>query len=208
MLFFTLGNSSRYLTTIATPKVKIMTKSATRITKAELSLFWFELSSKFWGGFRTINSLLYLFFTLMGVGIASWGIPVANGSEISPETLGIYVIGFLIAVGLDALYVLISPKAGSGNNSLERVIAGLFTMFAALLTIWAWYLSTTITLPESRAVTGSVHETVKQWRFAANYWLSLTLGIGILMSITIAGIDPNSPDFASTSRDLNAITDK
>jgi len=53
----------------------------------------------------TAGTWIYLVIILVGGGAATWLIPFINSSETSAETLGIYVIGILIAVFADALFL-------------------------------------------------------------------------------------------------------
>jgi hypothetical protein len=189
------------------------------IEQAELEFFWYELKSKFRSGMRGIPSILYLFFTLLGVGLASWLIPSMNGSEISAETLGIYVIGFLVSVWLDALLILISQKGDGDKNHYEREIAAMFLVFSVVLTLWAWYLSLhapaeIVSAVPAAIVPGSAHGTMtpiaehKKWRWGAEYFLGFILLGSLAMSLILAGIDSEQPGFGSLERNVDAIKDK
>lgn len=187
------------------------------IERDELQYFWYELRSKFRSGMRGIPSVLYLFFTLIGVGLASWLIPKMNGSEISAETLGIYVIGFLVSVWLDALLILIAQKGGADNNRYEREIATLFLVVSVLLTLWAWFLSLHVDTPVA-AGGGGTHQAGEpsasgqvsehHWRWGAEIFLGLILIASLIMSLILAGIDSEQPGFGSLQLDVDAIKDK
>jgi len=107
-------------------------------TREELVSFRLELQSKFWGGVRSLTGVIYIAFTFVGIGLASLLIPTYNESEISPETFGIYLIGFLITVMLDAM--LAWKKSGVENEN-EQAIAGIFMMISFLLIICTSLLS-------------------------------------------------------------------
>lgn len=190
--------------------------------------FWYELSHKFLNGAIADSGLFYIFFTAVGVGLASYLIPITNGSEISPETLGIYVIGFLVSAGLDALMELMKVTDSGNHNRYGRAIAKWILVLTTLLLLWAWYLSLHVpaesavvanaAATQSEAVgTGthansahqiSAHSPFKIWRTGATEFLFIILLLGLAMSLILAGDGPEQPAFGSLNRDPNDIADK
>lgn len=168
-------------------------------TNEEISLFFFELKSKFRSGLRSPAGFLYISLTLIGVAWASWGIPSINNSETSPETFGIYVIGFLVTVMLDAI---ITWKKKGNDNPYEQAIAGLFIVFSMLLAIGASALSLK-----------SIHiepdkTRVEAWKYGATPFLFIILICAITMSLVLTGIDPKLPPIGSLDTPVNAIRDR
>jgi hypothetical protein len=149
-------------------------------TNNELKLFKFEIKSKFRAGIRTPVNILYIFMAIIGIGWASWAIPVINKGSITPETIGIYVISFLITVGLDAL--LIFKKIGD-ENKIGQTISILIMILSILLII----LSSTLSLksfPEENTI-----KPIGTWKCYAYFILPMVLTISILMSIVLKGFD-------------------
>jgi hypothetical protein len=190
-----------------------MTKLAPLFSKEELSLFGYELYSKFRSGVRAVPSFLYLACTLLGVGWASYAIPAINKSEISAETLGIYVIGVVISVTLDALLILIAQKGDIDGNSNGRAIAALFWVLGIVLTVWASFLSIspgdalapTVGIPAASLTHIEAH---KKWHWGAEFFLCFILFVSIAMSLILAGFDSDQPTIGSLERDPNAIKDR
>lgn len=150
------------------------------ITEEDWNLFKIELKSKLRAGIRTPINILYIFMTLIGVGWASWAIPVMNKSSITPETIGIYVIGFLITVGLDALLVF---KRTGDENRIGQTISVLIMIFSVILIMISSILSLK-SYPES-----SSPDADGVWRCSAYFLLPIFLAFAILMSLVLTGFD-------------------
>lgn len=157
----------------------------TIFTREELNLFWFELVSRFRSGVRSPAGFLYVSFTLIGVAWASWGIPWLNRAETSPETLGIYVIGFLITVLLDAL---ITWKKKGNDNPYEQAIAAIFLVISLLLVIFSSYLSV-----KNFKLELNPPREVGAWKRWAQPLLYTCLTCAVIMSLVLSGIDPKVP---------------
>lgn len=168
-------------------------------SREELASFILELKSKFWGGVRSLTGVIYIAFTFVGIGLASFIIPSYNESEISPETLGIYVIGFLITVMLDA--VLAWKKSGVDNEN-EQAIAGIFMMFSFLLLICTSLLSVkSFHLDTNKTRVGA-------WKGYAPFFLTVVFIVTIAMSLVLAGIDHELLKIGSLNKDVNDIRDR
>ncbi|MDY0977716.1 hypothetical protein SOM61_22395 [Massilia sp. CFBP9012] len=193
-------------------------------SKEELGTFIYDLHSKLRAGLRSVTGVLYLVLTLVGVAWASYAIPAINGSDTSAETLGIYVIGVLIAVTLDSFVYLVNQGGSSESNSNGRVIAGICFGIGFLLIVWASFLSIAVQ-PEAVPNTASLKDTAmasaagvtgtvtavtdqKRWRWGAHAFLILILLIAILMSLILTGIDTGLPKISSIQRDVDALKDK
>lgn len=194
-------------------------------TGEEIASFVLDLHSKFRAGMRNISSIFYTIFTLVGVAWASFAIPSINKSEINPETIGIYVIGVLITVTLDAILYFIDKRDGASSPNNERNIAGLACCLSFLLIIAASILSTAVQpepLTSGAAAStivatsnGAAHanisnhaETTKHWRDHAEIFLFLILIISIIISLVLAGIDTDPLKVGSVSRSIDSIADK
>lgn len=177
-------------------------KQSTRwgpFTREEFTVFRLELVSKFWGGIRSLTGFIYISFTLIGIGWASWIIPSYNESEISPETFGIYVIGFLITVMLDA--IMTWKKSGVGNEN-EQAISGIFMVMSFLLIIGTSWLSVkSFHLDSSKARVG-------EWKNYAPPLLSVVLIFTIAMSLVLTGIDHDFLKVGSVDRPVEDIRDR
>lgn len=168
-------------------------------TRDEFAVFRLELKSKFWGGVRSSTGFIYISFTLVGIGWASWFIPTYNESEISPETFGIYVIGFLITVMLDA--IMVWKKSGVGNEN-EQAISGIFMVMSFLLLIGTSWLSVkSFHLDINKARVG-------EWKNYASPLLSVVLVFTIAMSLVLTGIDSNFLKVGSVDRPVEDVRDR
>jgi hypothetical protein len=156
----------------------------------ERKTFFLELSSKFRSGIRSPEGFIYICITFFGVGWASWQIPVWNGSHISPETLGIYVIGFVITVGADSL--MIYKKSGE-DSPYETAIGALFMILSGLLFVVASVLS---------------WKRGESWPNGATPGLALILIISIWMTLVLTGFDSKPPKMAAADKPLNEIKDR
>lgn len=168
-------------------------------TRESIRLFWYELRSKFRGGVRSPAGFIYISLTLIGVAWASWGIPSINNSQTSPETLGIYVIGFLITVMLDAI---ITWKKKGNDNYSEQTIAGLFIVLSLLLTIAASVLSL------KTVHIGTDNTRIENWKSGATPLLFSILIGAIAMSLVLTGIDPRLPRIGSLDVSVDAVRDR
>lgn len=156
----------------------------TLFTPAERSAFFLELILKFRAGVRSRSGLLYSVFVFVGVGWASFAIPAWNGSETTPETLGIYVIGILITVIADGLIILIK---GSDENRLEQAIAVAVTIVSIISLVLASVFSTKSSHVEDSA------RMLEDWRCLANQALVVLLVLATTMSLVLTGFDPKLP---------------
>lgn len=184
------------------PKDKTASNQPTRwngFSREELTLFRIELQSKFWGGVRSKTGALYTVLTLIGIGWASWAIPSLNESETSPETFGIYVIGFLITVMLDA--IITWKKSGVGNES-EEAIAGFFIAVSLVLIIVTSYLSLKSFHIEPNKMRVGV------WKSYSTPLLFFVLVVTIIISLILTGIDHDLLKIGSVDRDVNALRDR
>lgn len=170
-----------------------------RFSREELVLFRLELQSKFWGGVRSKTGALYIVLTLIGVGWASWVIPSLNESETSPETFGIYVIGFLITVMLDA--IITWKKSGVGNES-EEAIAGFFIVVSWLLIIATSFLS----LKSFHIAPNKMR--VGEWKSYSTPLLFVVLIITITISLALTGIDHELLKIGSADRPIEELRDR
>ena len=149
-------------------------------TRHEVNSFCVEFLSKFWGGVRSPTGILYIALTLIGVGWATLAIPAINESEISPETYGIYVIGFLVTVMLDA--IITWKKSGEGNK-VEETISQIFWVISLLLIIVSSILSV-----KSYHVDANKTK-VGEWKNYSIPLLYAVLIVTIGMSVVLKGID-------------------
>ena len=168
-------------------------------SREELTSFLLELKSKFWGGVRSLTGVIYIAFTFVGIGLASLIIPSYNESEISPETFGIYVIGFLITVMLDAM--LAWKKSGVDNEN-EQAIAGIFMMISFLLIIFTSLLSVKSFHLDSNKT------RVGEWKGYAPFLLTVVFVLTIAMSLVLAGIDHELLKIGSVDRSVEDIRDR
>jgi hypothetical protein len=159
-------------------------------TRHEIDSFLFELRSKFRSGIRSVTGIFYILMTLVGVGWASWEIPILNNNETSPETLGIYVIGFLVTVGLDAL---LTWKRTGDDNRYEQAIATAFMALSAIFLIVASILSI---------------KTHGSWRCSAEPLLGIILIIAIGMSLVLTGFDSSLPPLGPLDVPVDDINDR
>lgn len=176
-----------------------MSNNNSIFTREEISLFFFELKSKFRGGVRSPAGPLYISLMLMGVAWASWGIPSINETETSPETFGIYVIGFLVTVMLDAI---VTWKKNGNDNPYEQTIAMVFMVVSVLFIICASFLSVKtfhIELDKTR---------VGEWKSFATPVLFIVFICTIAMSLVLTGIDPKLPPIGSLDVSMDAVRDR
>lgn len=187
---------------ISEPSTEAPSKHSSRwgpFTREECSVFLLELQSKFWGGVRSTTGLIYISFTLIGIGWASWIIPSYNDSEISPETFGIYVIGFLITVMLDAIVTW--KKSGVGNEN-EQAISGIFMVLSFLLIIGTSWLSVkSFSIDSQKARVG-------EWKGYSPFLLTIVLIITIAMSLVLTGIDHEFIKVGSVDKPVDEVRDR
>lgn len=167
-------------------------------SRNDFQLFWFELKSKFRGGVRSPDALLYVMLTPMGIGWASFAIPAINRTHFSPETLGIYVIGFLVTLLLDAL--LIWKKSGP-ENGYEWAIAVLSIIAAVALIMVVSYFSVSAGYPNSPGA-----DSV--WRDGAYPVLWLSFLASVLMTLVISGFDAGAPPVGPLDTPVEAVEDR
>lgn len=128
---------------------------------------------------------LYLVIVLVGVAVATWLIPFVNSSETSAETLGIYVIGILVAVFADSLFLW--------KKSKDDLIAETMISLSFILCFVVGFLSIKEQFQTADGVIG------KRWRAYSECFLYLILAISILMWAMINVVEP---------RLVNPATDK
>ena len=176
-----------------------MPKNISIFTREEISLFLFELKSKFRSGVRSPAGALYIALMLIGVAWASWGIPSLNESETTPETFGIYVIGFLVTVMLDAI---VTWKKKGNDNPYEQAIAVIFIVVSLLLVIGASSLSLkTFHMDPDKTRVG-------EWKNFATPSLFFVFICAIAMSLVLTGIDPKLPPIGSLDASVDAVCDR
>jgi len=168
-------------------------------TREEIKIFLIELKSKFRGGVRSPVGVVYIVFMVISMGWASFGIPFSNESEISPESLGIYVIGFLVTVLLDATVIW---KRTGNDNPTEQTIAGIFMMVSVILISWASYLSIKSFHVEPNKT------RVGTWKNFAMPSLFIIFIVSILMSLVLTGLDSQAPEIGSLDTSLNTVRDR
>lgn len=146
----------------------------------ERRVFFDEMWAKFRNGLRS-SGFLYVAVTAIGVGWASFGIPSINNSEISPETLGIYVIGFLISVMLDSF--IVAWRNRTSISTTESNILGVLSVGALLLTCWASYLAI-------KNIDVALDPPQRDgWKYGATPLLIIILTLAICMSLIVSGMD-------------------
>ena len=141
---------------------------------------------------------MYITFTLIGVAWATWGIPSINKSDTTPETLGVYVIGFLVTVLLDAL---ISWKKNGDDKKYEQAISVVFMVGSLALIVWASFLSLKSTVVIDSNVT-------EQWKMFAAPFLLLIFSLAILMSLVLTGIDPKIVSIGALDTPLGQLRNR
>lgn len=169
-------------------------------TKEELRRFFEELWTKFRYGVRSPEGMLYTTITLIGVGWASWTIPAINNSELSPETLGIYVIGFLLSVTLDA--AMIAWKYKGSNTNYETailVVVGLGTFILIIASSYFAIKPLNVDLkPPQR----------EDWRWGATPSLLLILMCAIIASLIVSGMDTKPPEIGPLDNPITDLTNR
>ena len=176
-----------------------MNESMVLFTRGELKAFFGEFGSKLRAGVRSPTGLVYIVFVLGGVGWASFLIPVWNGSAITPETLGIYVVGILVTVMADGLMIW---KKRSDENPYEQAIAVSVIVLSIILLFLASMFST-----KSSHVEDS-KRVLDDWRCFANPALSTLLILATTMSLVLTGFDSRPPPIGALDRPTGAIKDR
>lgn len=168
-------------------------------TKDELSAFSAEFGSKLRAGVRSPTGILYSCLVLAGVGCASFAIPVWNEAAITPETLGIYVVGILVTVMADGLMIW---KKGGDENPKEQAIAVL----VIIVSLFSLILATLFSTKSSSIV--DTKRVIGDWHTAANYVLGLLLILSIAMTLVLTGFDAQPPSIRPIDRPTSDLTDK
>ena len=171
-------------------------KSKTHFTLEELNDLWNYTKSRFWDGIRSDTGLIYVAATVLGVGWATWGIPLINGSETSPETLGIYVIGILFTVLLDSMVLWKKRSPEDGN---EFAIGMLGMLFSGAMII----ISSRFSVKFS-----GIKNEERNWSDHSYWVLYLIFFISILISIVLTGIDPDKSPIASVDTPISNIKNR
>lgn len=167
-------------------------------TRDEVELFGFELRTKFRDGVRSPDALVYVLLTLIGVGWATYAIPAINSSHISPETLGVYVIGFLVTLCLDATFTW---KKKNGENKYEQAIAALCMCAALVLIIFVSYFSV-VSSPSEPPSKDAI------WKTGAYVVIWLCFIASVLMALVISGFDAGTPPVGPLDISLDAVEDR
>lgn len=136
----------------------------------------------------TGGTWLYLAIVLAGGAAATWFIPSINSSETSAETFGIYVIGILIAVFADALFLW--------KKSKDDVIAETIIVVSFVLSLVVGFLSVKEQFHTPEGVPG------KRWRSYGELCIFLILLISILMWAMINVVEPRL-NIAATDKPAN-----
>ena len=176
-----------------------MDESMVLFTRDEVKAFFDEFGSKLRAGVRSPTGLVYSVFVLGGVGWASFAIPVWNGSVITPETLGIYVVGILVTVMADGLMIW---RKGSDENRYEQAIAVSVIVLSVILLFLASLFST-----KSSHVEDS-KRVLEDWRCLANPALITLLILATTMSLVLTGFDPSPPSIGALDRPTGEIKDR
>lgn len=124
----------------------------------------------------THGTWLYLAIVLVGVAGATWFIPTFNGNETSPETLGIYVLGILIAIFADALLIW--------KKSSDDVIAETVLFLSFLLSFAVAYFSA-----KADVVDLDGNHT-RHWRPCAELVLYSVLALAVIMWAMLIVVEP------------------
>jgi len=161
-------------------------------TRDEVKFFVFELRAKFRDGLRSPDSLLYVVFTLVGIGWATWAIPAFNRAHTSPETVGVYAIGFLVTVFLDAMFTW---KKRGEENKYEQAIAVLCMCLAFVLIILASYFSVHVTS----------QDTGQEWKPGAYFVLWVAFGLAVLMTLVLSGFEVGPPPVGPLDLPVGAV---
>lgn len=113
---------------------------------------------------------------LAGVAAPTWIVPTWNGSETTPETLGLYVVGIALSVFADAL---IKWKRGDNDQVTETILVVSF-----ILGFFVLYNS----------VKGSTRNDegmpVRDWRPFAELCLYICLFFYTAMWAMLIAVDP------------------
>lgn len=163
-------------------------------TRDEVQLFLFEVLSKFRDGIRSPDALLYIVVTLCGVAGATWMIPAFNRTHTSPETFGIYVIGFLVTLFLDAMFTW---KKGS-EKPYEQAIAVLCACAAFVMIFIAARFSVArdwTDPPEAEPI----------WRSGAYFALWTCFILTVLMSLIVSGFEAKPPRVSPLDVSVEAV---
>ena len=141
----------------------------------------------------TSGTWLYLVIVVVGVAVATWLIPFINSSETSPETLGIYVIGILIAVFADALFLWKKSK----DDAIAETIAAV--SFALCFCVGFLSIKEQLFSPDGLPI--------KRWKPYGEFVLYLILVLSIFMWAMINVVEPRL-DVAATQEpaDFNRLS--
>ena len=167
-------------------------------SRDEVELFLFELRTKFRDGVRSPDAMLYVVFTFVGVGWATWAIPAYNQTHTSPETFGIYAIGFLVTVFLDAM---LTWKRKGDENKYEQAIAVLCMCAAFLLIILVSFFSVNVASPQTPTA-----ESI--WKACAYPILWLCFFASVLMALVISGFESGAPPVGPLDLPVTAVKDR
>jgi CDP-diglyceride synthetase len=144
--------------------------------KVRLKIYFSRLGSALSEAPFSAGTWIYSAIVFVGIAAASWFIPFINSADTSAETLGIYVIGILIAVFADSLFLW--------KNSTHDDIAETIIVTSFLLCLLVGYFSVKVPFINSEG------ETVKRFRSYSEFFIFLILIISILMWAMINAVDP------------------
>lgn len=122
------------------------------------------------------SGLLYLALTVGGVGWATYFVPTINDSEISPETLGIYVTGLIVTLFAEALFTW--KKGKEDSVAITVMVASL------ILGVVAMHFSTKGMIISAAGV------AEKTWKPSAQLVLFVVLLFAILFWLALNAVDP------------------
>ena len=147
----------------------------------------------------TDGTLLYLAIIVVGCGAVTWLIPEANESERSPETLGVFVIGILITVFAEAMFLWKKGNSKTHNYVSQTAMGATF-----LLAFFAYYLSVKHVkhVQEGKNVEGPSAAPIKDW---VNYSVPTLWAILILAILLWAMISAADPRFKNVSTEQSPI---
>lgn len=173
-------------------------------TSNEWKGFWDEIWSKFVDGIRATGAKLSLVITACGIAAVTWGLPHLNRSDTSPETLGIYVLGFIIPLFCEA-FLLVKDE----NRSFDGAVAEWTCIFLFVLWTLAFWLSLKTNFPQP--ATDAPHSK-SEWRWGASGFLLFLLVLSLFFSFVVTGFDqkkaPKIPVLDEKPQELHDRADR
>ena len=175
-----------------------MAQSQPFFTQNEIDGFVFEFRAKFRDGVRSADGWLYVFLTLMGVAWATWAIPAFNNSHTSPETFGVYAIGFLVTLLLDAL---LTWKKKGDSNRYEQAIAVVSICTAFTLIVLVSYFSVGVATQAAPGATPI-------WKTGAYPVLICSFIASVVMALVLTGFETSPPKVGPLDLSVSAVEDR